>query len=232
MKIMIVGDSISHGHEGDWTWRYRIWQWFRRECVPAAFVGPYWGTVPPEKPPEGPPRLRPPPLEHGPGITKELEESQPETETAVVAVVEGGYARGVSPDFLLSDQSGCNHFSVWGRQARQAKELVAEQVAKYQPDMLLIELGFNDIAWWVGGPVETLANVKELIDEARAAVRGNVKFAVANVPNRTSIPGREDLVMNTKIYNIMLETAIPSWSTPESPVALVRFCEEYSCKSL
>lgn len=28
-RIMIVGDSITHGHDGDFTWRYRIWEWFR-----------------------------------------------------------------------------------------------------------------------------------------------------------------------------------------------------------
>lgn len=26
-RIMIVGDSISHGAHEDWTWRYRLWQW-------------------------------------------------------------------------------------------------------------------------------------------------------------------------------------------------------------
>lgn len=26
-KMMIVGDSITHGQEGDFTWRYRLWQW-------------------------------------------------------------------------------------------------------------------------------------------------------------------------------------------------------------
>jgi hypothetical protein len=27
IKMMIAGDSISHGMEGDWTWRYRLWKW-------------------------------------------------------------------------------------------------------------------------------------------------------------------------------------------------------------
>lgn len=26
-KIMVVGDSISHGMQDDWTWRYRLWSW-------------------------------------------------------------------------------------------------------------------------------------------------------------------------------------------------------------
>lgn len=28
IRVMIVGDSITQGREGDWTWRYRLWQWF------------------------------------------------------------------------------------------------------------------------------------------------------------------------------------------------------------
>lgn len=28
-KVMVVGDSITQGFEGDWTWRYRLWQWFK-----------------------------------------------------------------------------------------------------------------------------------------------------------------------------------------------------------
>lgn len=26
LSAMIIGDSISEGQQGDWTWRYRIWQ--------------------------------------------------------------------------------------------------------------------------------------------------------------------------------------------------------------
>lgn len=48
IKVMIVGNSISQGFEGDWTWRYRIWEWFQSEGVAVDFVGPYTGTHPPE----------------------------------------------------------------------------------------------------------------------------------------------------------------------------------------
>lgn len=27
LKYMVVGDSISHGMEADWTWRYRVYEW-------------------------------------------------------------------------------------------------------------------------------------------------------------------------------------------------------------
>jgi hypothetical protein len=30
---MVVGDSMTQGHEGDWTWRYRLWEWFDERGV-------------------------------------------------------------------------------------------------------------------------------------------------------------------------------------------------------
>ncbi|KAH8901592.1 hypothetical protein GQ53DRAFT_815051 [Thozetella sp. PMI_491] len=44
-RLMIVGDSISQGWEGSYTWRYRLWQWIQENSVDAIFVGPYNGTV-------------------------------------------------------------------------------------------------------------------------------------------------------------------------------------------
>jgi len=37
-RVMVVGDSISHGMEGDWTWRWRLYTWC--ECLRITFV-PY-----------------------------------------------------------------------------------------------------------------------------------------------------------------------------------------------
>lgn len=33
ISVMIVGDSITQGKEGDWTWRYRLWEWFNDQGV-------------------------------------------------------------------------------------------------------------------------------------------------------------------------------------------------------
>ncbi|GAA3192476.1 GDSL-type esterase/lipase family protein [Actinocorallia longicatena] len=40
VPIMIVGDSISHGSSGDWTWRYRFWTHLRDQRVAIDLVGP------------------------------------------------------------------------------------------------------------------------------------------------------------------------------------------------
>ena len=38
--MLIIGDSVTHGTTGDWTWRYRLWEQFQAAAVPVDFVGP------------------------------------------------------------------------------------------------------------------------------------------------------------------------------------------------
>lgn len=186
MKIMIAGDSMSHGVEGDHTWRYRLWEWLR-DSAPATtfeFVGPFIGTVPPEQPqPPQPPRFA-------------GEEDPPERDMTT-----GGYARDVSPDF----QS--RHFAKSGRQVFQAKDTIAEQVRIYQPDLLLVMLGFNDLGWCVSAPVGTLENMMKFVFNARSA-KPNLEFAVANVLQRSPLSGHPKLPTWTTQYNAMLEQTI------------------------
>lgn len=40
VKIMVVGASISQGHSGDYTWRYRLWQHLKSNGVALDMVGP------------------------------------------------------------------------------------------------------------------------------------------------------------------------------------------------
>ncbi|MET7817186.1 MULTISPECIES: NPP1 family protein [Micromonospora] len=207
LKVMVVGDSMSQGDEGDWTWRYRLWEWFRAQNVTVDFVGPYVGTVPAEEPtaPARPPlqgTLPPAPV---PGKTS------------------GGYDERAAVNF------DSDHFALWGRQAAVAKTLIKEQVSRYQPDLLLVGLGFNDMGWWVSDADGTLTSMKTLVDQARAA-KPNLKFALANVPQRTAIGNREDLPVKTDTYNRLLAAAIPTWNTAQSPVALVDWRGNYDCE--
>ncbi|KAH7349089.1 fibronectin type III domain-containing protein [Pyrenochaeta sp. MPI-SDFR-AT-0127] len=205
LKFLIVGDSISHGAEGDYTWRYRLWQWLRANNIGFEFVGPWRGTFTPAEP------IAPqPPLLQG--------QSQPQTPDQV----NGGYALDVDAGF---DK---DHFCHSGRQVAQVKNTIAAQVAAYQPDYVLIELGFNDLGWFINGPDGLLSDMKQLINNARNA-KGNIKFAIANVPQRTRINGRQDLIDMTIDYNSKLATAIPGWSTTNSPIKLVKFSENYAC---
>ncbi|EHA17820.1 hypothetical protein ASPNIDRAFT_38570 [Aspergillus niger ATCC 1015] len=199
LRVMIVGDSMSQGKEGDYTWRYRIWEWFRAQHIAVQLVGPYTGTAPSE------------PQAHGEHQTTL---GQPKTS--------GGYAPDVSPDF---DR---HHFAVWGRTAAIDKDLIFDVLSAHQADLILLMLGFNDMAWFQSDASGTLDSIRTLVINARAA-NPNLKFAIANVPQRSLIPGREDIPFNTNIYNALLRNAIPAWSTADSPIHLVELQENYDC---
>jgi lysophospholipase L1-like esterase len=206
LKVMIVGDSISQGREGDFTWRYRIWEWFQSQGVAVDFVGPYSGMVQPDK--AAPPS---PPALYG--------EPQPTGATKV----SGGYAKEVSLDFPKSD------FAVWGRAAAVDKGLIKEVMAAHPVDLMLLLLGFNDMGWFYSDSMGTLDSIHTLINNARAA-NPTIKFAVANVPQRSFISGREDLSISTNIYNSLLCNTIPKWSITASPIHVVKLEENYNCQ--
>ncbi|PNH52705.1 hypothetical protein VD0003_g4649 [Verticillium dahliae] len=167
---MIVGDSITQGFEGDYTWRFRLAEWFTSESITPNFVGPWTGTHTNAEPSDPkPPRL----IGTGPVPPDERRTG-------------GAYANGVS--------FKSNHWALWGRQAAQVKNEIRSQVSTHSPDWLLVMLGFNDLGWWVGGPDDTLASVKAIVDEARAA-KSNVRILIANVIHRTFIEGRNDLTL-------------------------------------
>ncbi|KAK3717415.1 hypothetical protein LTR37_005804 [Vermiconidia calcicola] len=206
MKVMVVGDSITHGQEGDFTWRYRIWQWFRSTGMNVDFVGPYSGTQPLAQP--APPQ--PPPFlgEAGP------DNSEPRTF--------GKYHPAVPTDF------DSNHFAVWGRQLAQDAGLIRAHVDQFKPDMLLVLLGFNDMGWFVSDAQQTLQTMRKFISEARLG-NTNLKFAIGNVPQRSFIGGREDLVQKTTQYNNDLPALLKELSTSASPIELVDVAGNYQC---
>lgn len=64
--IMAIGDSITHGLEGDYTWRYRLANHFEAKGVKADFVGPHQGTNRiPNAQPAGFPTISAPPVFDG-----------------------------------------------------------------------------------------------------------------------------------------------------------------------
>ncbi|KAF6833791.1 fibronectin type III domain-containing protein [Colletotrichum musicola] len=199
LKLMVVGDSMSHGREGDFTWRFRLWQWLRKEEVDFTFVGPFTGTFVPEKPR----------LHHPPDFNPPVNHS-------------GGYAKGV--DFRS------NHFSLWGEQTYHCRKLIGQQVEEYQPDYLLVMLGFNDMAWGVGGPEDAIFWMGELIETARHD-KPDVRIALANVPQPTPKQGTERLAEMIDRYNCLLEDSLERWrrECQTSPMELVQVTETYIC---
>ncbi|SCN74636.1 uncharacterized protein FFNC_11530 [Fusarium fujikuroi] len=233
LRVMVVGDSMSQatsiktvlltiidnaGREGDFTWRYRIWQFFKQNGIEVEMVGPYKGTVPPD-----PPTAPSPPILYG----KPVPTSAPKTS--------GGYAADVDEAFLAN----CNHFSACclqpvstiliepsGRAVAVDKGLIQTVLQATPADLILFMLGFNDMGWFYSDAAGTLDSVDTFVANARAA-NPNVKIAMADVPQRSFIRGRDDLIKNTEIYNKLLPGYISKWSTKQSPIHLVQLADNY-----
>jgi len=134
----------------------------------------------------------PPPLQDAPPVLNSDTPTQ---------ITNGGYAAGAS-------SFDSDHYCAWGRQLAQASTLIGGQVATYQPDYLLVLLGFNDIGWFISDAEGTFESMEVFINEARNA-KSDVKMALANIPQRSYIGGRDDLPIKTDVYNQLLKSAIP-----------------------
>jgi hypothetical protein len=206
-KAMIVGDSITHGAEGDFTWRYRLWEWLKSENVEADFVGPWTGTHGRVKPEDALPK---PPSLSG----EEAPAGKPDDS--------GEYRTYIDPAFPKK------HAAMWGRQAAQSKNTIREWVSTHQPDYLLVMLGFNDLGWWVSDAQGTILSMDEFVRNARSA-KSDVKFLIADIVHRSFIGGRGDLVVSTTTYNNLIVDAVKKWNTDKSPVKLVKVQTNYDC---
>jgi hypothetical protein len=188
-KIMVVGDSISQGLEGDYSWRYRLAKHLSDNNASVDFVGPWTGTfVLPDAYPAGWPDVPVPPRHNG------------------------AYRPGITFD--------SDNLVQWGWQMHQAKAVIADNVTTYQPKYLLLELGFNDLAWGVSSPAGLLADLRGFLANARSA-NPNLRFLIANVVHRTPLNDLPGLPATISDYDALLTSAAGSLSTASSPVALV-----------
>lgn len=208
-KAMFVGDSLTQGANSDVTWRYRMWEWIKDSNEwETDFVGPWKGTFPiPDRFYAYP---KPPPMQGDPDTGDDRE-------------TQGGlYHRGVPSGF--PDR----HYSRWGRQAAQSKGDIAKQVRDYQPTHLLVMLGFNDIGWWVSDAAGMVSDLSTLVYEAQTA-KNDIKILVANIPHRTDLGWRDDLIENTNKANQLIADNIARWGRFDSVVKMVDVESFYNC---
>ncbi|WP_017625627.1 GDSL-type esterase/lipase family protein [Nocardiopsis chromatogenes] len=125
VRVMAVGDSLTHGGTGDFTWRYRLWNHLADTDPDLEFVGPR------------------------DGVENRATEGEDEHD---------GYA---DPDF------GTAHDAMWGRTLKDASQEVGDTVAEYDPDVLLVLLGINDLGWLGAEPERMHGQVRDLLEEAR-----------------------------------------------------------------
>ncbi|KAK3395278.1 hypothetical protein B0H63DRAFT_534007 [Podospora didyma] len=116
-KAMFVDGSFTHGANGDYTWRYRLWEWPKTQNVTPEFVGLYVGTSGPALPRSAMPK----PLH--------VLEDPAEPDSGVND--SGAYSEAVNPTFSWG------HAASWGRQVAKSMNTIYGWVQTYQPDYLL-----------------------------------------------------------------------------------------------
>ncbi|WP_344935794.1 GDSL-type esterase/lipase family protein [Sphaerisporangium flaviroseum] len=189
-NIMVVGDSISQGREGDYTWRYRFWRNLALHDVAARFVGPWTGTwVSSAVQPAGHPA---PPGD---------------------PVHSGRYRDGIR----FGDS---RHYASWGRLLNEAKDNIADAVAAYDADHLMVALGFNDLAWGLSRPDRMMADIETFVRRAREA-NPDIQLLIANVVHRTPLPEHPRLAGDITSYNRQLAAGLVAMSTARSRAVLV-----------
>lgn len=210
IRILVDGDSMTAGAEGDYTWRYRLYQWFQQQGISVLFVGPSIGVAAPAtvEPPEPVSFVAPPQT-----LTGQYGPNAPP-------------APGSTGPPMLAFNS--NHAAVWGKPFATAKNNIASLVQQYQPDLVLVALGFNDMGWFYSDDVGTLASMTTYVQNAQA-VNPNLQFIVADVPFRTFIGGRQDLVTKTTNYDQALPAAVQKLQTSTSTLGVAAFNSNYGC---
>lgn len=196
--MMVVGDSISQGFEGDVTWRYDLAT--VEQNVPGFhFVGPWPGTT-------------------------SLPASLPANWPTVPAspIYNGAYAPGEA--FPENDSQ---HYARWGRQMTEAATNIESTVASYMPNYLLVALGFNDLAFGIQNQTTLLNTVQSFVSAARAA-NPSIRILFANVPQRSPLAVVPNLPSVISAYDQALPATLASLSTAQSPVELVPFASNYS----
>jgi lysophospholipase L1-like esterase len=190
LTFMVVGDSISQGIEGDFTWRYRLYEHLSAQNLTPEFVGPWFGT------------------------------NATGSASRVALVGNDGCYR---PEIAFSSAHLCG----WGWMLAYGAAVIAEQVCRYKPAYLLVELGFNDVAWNLGTHCEVTvaeaagAALHSFVASARAA-NPALRILLADLPQRAPLAEYPALPRKLATYNHRLDGYLHAVNAGSQSPAVVR----------
>lgn len=167
-RIMIVGDSVSQGSTGDWTWRYRLARDLQASDTPVDFVGPNTG----------------------------LKNPRPFTLTD---------QRYADPTF------DHDHAARWGMGFSTLDWTITDLMTGYTPDVVVEELGVNDLAGLGYTPDQVAGMARQLVTDARA-VNPAVTVVLGQLTQRW--------VAGVPAYNALLVDLAAELDTPTSRVVV------------
>ncbi|MFG2413386.1 GDSL-type esterase/lipase family protein [Streptomyces goshikiensis] len=179
MRFMFVGDSMTIGRAGDYTWRYRMWQHLN-----ATFGGPYKIV----------------------GPRCEV------YDTFADAPTSHEYAEPGFPDHAR------RHLAGWGEGWQHMVPLIGPAARAGKADVLLVSLGLIDLGFYTDA-LQTAANVRRFVEEARAGRPGIRMVLLPVIPN---VRAESDAPFASEVarFNELLAKAAADLSTDASPILL------------
>ncbi|OLT26797.1 GDSL family lipase [Nocardiopsis sp. CNR-923] len=202
-RVMIAGDSMTQGANGDWTWRYRLWNHLAPHVEGLDFVGPY--TAPATRD-----MMFPVPT------AEDAATDAPEEPTTPSATAWPG-ADGDPATVEYRDPSfDQDHNALWGRTLLDATGSIEEEVRAHQPDVLCVMIGVNDLLW----PVETEEMEQRLRDYVEAARRGNpnLRVVIGEALPIALAETDEGFALRVYAYNEVVRAVAADLTTDASPV--------------
>lgn len=166
VRVLLVGDSVTQGSAGDWTWRYRLWHHLVDSGTAVDFVGP----------------------------RDDLLDN--------VTSTQGSHAYA-DPAF------DPDHAARWGMSFAAQDVPIGALVEEYHPDVVVEQLGINDLAWDRRSPAEVAAFARRFVEDARAA-DPSVAVVLGGLP-QTWVPGAQE-------YDASLPALASALSTDGSTV--------------
>ncbi len=205
-RVMIAGDSMTQGANGDWTWRYHLWNHLAPHVDDLDFVGPYSDPATRDM-------MFPVPTAEDDGSGASREPTDPSATGWPGADGDPATVEYRDPGF---DQ---DHNALWGRTLLDALGSIEEEVRVHQPDVLCVMIGVNDLLW----PVEPEEMERRLRDYVEAARRGNpdLRVVVAEALPIALTETDEGFALRVYAYNEIVREVAADLTTAASPVVSV-----------
>jgi hypothetical protein len=180
-RIMLVGDSVTAGKAGDYTWRYRLWKTLQARGKSVDFVGP-------------------------------------RTDLA------DGSTEYADPAF---DQ---DHAARWGAMLTMTGwwvipypvDVTQDLVATYAPDIVIEDLGINNLIFAGATPDEVIALVEGFVADVRAA-NADATVVLGQLTQTWALGGTE-----VDAYNALLSDLASTLDQPDARVLVAPVPADYS----
>ncbi|WP_431871152.1 SGNH/GDSL hydrolase family protein [Nocardiopsis eucommiae] len=240
VRVMLAGDSMTHGAGGDRTWRFHLWNHLEPHVGNLDFVGPYSQPATPEQ-------IIPPELFGGDGQAESGGEVEPGGEGEVESGGGQGGLLGSPEDRPVEDRAPTarpepsefpglpdpsdaedgvtyrdpdfdqDHNARWGRTLADALTTIEADVAAHRPDVLCVMIGINDLLH----PITAEDMEQRLSSYVNAAREANPEIRVlfAEALPITLADQDQGFALRVYVYNELVRSVAADLSTEESPVA-------------